>query len=156
MVQVFMLMSSAFPDSGFVPALYTCDGEDISPPMEWRGIPAGTASLVLVCDDPDAPGGSWIHWILYNIPATTDSLPEGLPTDSKLPDGSCQGFNSWGRSGYGGPCPPSGTHRYVFTLYALDTTLDLPSRVRIDGVRSAMEGHIAASTQLTGTYSRRR
>jgi len=156
MTYLFVLLSSAFPDGGGIPALYTCDGEDISPPLEWQGVPAGAASLAIVCDDPDAPGGSWIHWVIYNLPPGCDSLPAGLPADAKLKDGSCQALNSWGRSGYGGPCPPSGTHRYVFTIYALDCTLQLASRARIDEFGRAVEGHVLASARLTGTYSRTR
>jgi Raf kinase inhibitor-like YbhB/YbcL family protein len=141
--------SNAFEAGGDIPARYTCDGEDISPPLSWSEPPAGTQSLVLFCDDPDAPAGTWHHWVLFNLPATTRSLPEGV--EGLGVDGS----NSWNRAGYGGPCPPGGAaHRYEFALYALDTTLDLKAGAPKGDVEKAIEGHILAEGQLTGRYSR--
>lgn len=156
MIQAFMLVSSAFANGDSIPVLFTCDGDDVSPPLVFAGVPEGTLSLALICDDPDAPGGTWTHWVLFNIPAATESLPSAVPADARLSDGSLQGLNSWGRTGYGGPCPPSGTHRYSFRVYALDCILELPSRVRADQVVRAMEGHVILSAELMGTYSRSR
>ncbi len=150
----FVLTSPAFDHGKPIPRKYTCKGKDISPPLEWKNPPEGTRSFALIVDDPDAPMGTWDHWVLYNIPAEKRSLPEGMPTDSKLPDGSRNGKNSWHRLGYGGPCPPSGTHRYFFRLYALDTTLDLPSGAGKKEVLRAMEGHVLAQAELMGTYSK--
>jgi Raf kinase inhibitor-like YbhB/YbcL family protein len=155
-VAALLLFSSAFSDGGPIPALHTCDGADISPPLSWQAQDSSIVSYALVCEDPDAPLTTWTHWVIFNIPATTDSLPQGLSTESRLPDGSCQGLNSWGRTGYGGPCPPSGTHRYFFRLYALDAMLDLPSRSRPAEVARAMDGHVICSASLMGTYSRHR
>ncbi len=150
-----ILFSTAFENGGFIPERYTCKGENISPPLSWTGIPPEAKSLVLICDDPDAPGGVFNHWLLYNIPPTTTSLPEGIPPLLTLPDGSLQGFNSFGRIGYGGPCPPPGpAHRYFFRLYALDKTLELPPKARKPEVLKAMEGHILAVAELMGRFSR--
>ncbi len=146
--------SSAFTQGNPIPARYSCKGEDISPPLTWSDPPAGTQSFVLIMDDPDAPMGTWVHWVIYNIPASARGLPENVPSDAQLPDGSVQGKNSWGRFGYGGPCPPSGTHRYFFKLYALDTTLDLPAGADKRTLESAMRGHILAQGELMGTFSR--
>lgn len=150
-----VITSTAFENGGFIPERYTCQGENISPPLSWAGIPPETKSLVLICDDPDAPGGVFNHWLLYNIPPTTTSLPEGVPPLPTLPDGSMQGFNSFGKIGYGGPCPPSGpAHRYFFRLYALDKTLELPPKARKPEVLRAMEGHILAVAEIMGRFSR--
>jgi len=147
----FALSSSAFIQSQAIPVKYTCDDQDVSPPLQWSEPPQGTQSFALICDDPDAPVGTWVHWVLFNIPAETRELPEqGLP-----PGGSVDGKNSWGRTGYGGPCPPGGTHRYFFKLYALDTTLDLPAGVDKAKLLKAMEGHILGQADLMGTYSRK-
>lgn len=151
----FQLTSRAFSHGEPIPPTYTCDGEDISPPLQWDDPPEGTQSLALIADDPDAPGGTWVHWVLYSLPADTDSLPEGVPPDAELPDGGRHGQNSWQRLGYGGPCPPSGTHRYIFTLYALDTQLDLPDGASKSQVLQAMEGHVLARAELAGRYTRR-
>jgi hypothetical protein len=156
MTASFMILSSAFNSGDSIPVLYTCDGDDISPPLLFSNVPAGTVGLAIVCDDPDAPGGTWTHWVLFNIPASTESLPAALPVDARLPDGSQQGLNSWGRTGYGGPCPPSGTHRYFFRAYALDCVIELPSRARAEQVLRAMEGHVLMTAELMGTYSRGR
>ncbi|MCD6285539.1 MAG: YbhB/YbcL family Raf kinase inhibitor-like protein [Anaerolineae bacterium] len=151
------LTSRAFADGGLMPPLYTCDDEDISPPLAWEGPPAETQSFALTCDDPDAPGRTWVHWVIYNIPPDARSLAAGTPADAVLPDGTQQGQNSWPRTGYGGPCPPSGTHRYIFSLYALDITLDLePSATDKAVLLEAMEGHVLAEIALTGLYERQR
>lgn len=148
------LGSSSFPD-GAIPKTYTCDGADTSPQLAWTAPPAGTRSLALIVVDPDAPMGSFTHWVLYNLPATMRELPEGLPRQEQLPDGSRQGRNSFPRTGYGGPCPPrTSTHRYVFVLYALDRTLDLPAGATRRQVEEAIKGHILAHGELTGRYGR--
>lgn len=149
------LTSSAFTHGAMIPKDYTCDGKDISPPLSWSDPPEKTQSFALIMDDPDAPMGTWVHWVIYNIPATARGLPEGVPKDADLPDGSRQGRNSWRRIGYGGPCPPSGTHRYFFKLYALDTVLTLASGATKDELLKAMEGHILAQAEFMGRYSRR-
>ncbi|NWG14890.1 MAG: YbhB/YbcL family Raf kinase inhibitor-like protein [Acidobacteria bacterium] len=150
------LTSTAFRDGAPIPARYTCDGEDLSPPLAWRDPPAGTRSFALIADDPDAPAGTWVHWVITDIPATATGLPEGIPPDRTLADGSRQGTNSWRRIGYGGPCPPSGTHRYFFRLYALDAALNLAPGAARGDVERAMKGHILAEAVLMGTYQRRR
>ena len=142
------ITSAAFEEGTTIPVKYTCDGEDISPPLAWSGVPDGTKSLVLITDDPDAPVGTWVHWVLFNLPADTNSLPEGVQgvgTD---------GNNSWRRPGYGGPCPPSGTHRYFFKLYALDTALEVEPGMTKQDLLDAMQGHILAIGQLMGTFTR--
>ncbi len=148
------LMSSAFDADGPIPVKYSCDGEDKSPPLSWAGVPEGTVSLTLIVDDPDAPVGTWVHWVLYDIPGDVDGLPEGLPDEDELTDGSRHGKNSWGRRDYGGPCPPGGTHRYFFKLYALDTKLGLRPGAGVKQVTDAMEGHVLAEARLMGTYGR--
>lgn len=150
----FTLTSSAFAYGASIPARYTCDGEDISPPLQWSAPPAATQSFALIMDDPDAPAGTWVHWVLYNLPAESRSLPESIPAEAQLPDGSRHGKNSWRRPGYGGPCPPGGTHRYFFKLYALDTLLTLDGDVTEEHLLQAMEGHILAQAELMGTYKR--
>jgi hypothetical protein len=152
----FQLKSSAFASGTLIPKIYTCDGEDISPPLEWSDPPAATQSFVLVCDDPDAPAGTWVHWVLYNIPRESSALPEGVPADPVLPDGSRHVPNSWRRLGYGGPCPPSGRHRYFFRLYALDTVLFLEPGSPREKLIKAMQGHVLAKAELMGVYSRSR
>jgi Raf kinase inhibitor-like YbhB/YbcL family protein len=150
----FILSSTAFAEGEPIPQKYSCDGEDISPPMKWTDPPESTMSFALIADDPDAPVGTWVHWVLYNLPADTRSLPEAFPSDADVSDGSMNGENSWGQLGYGGPCPPSGTHRYFFKLYALDLNLDMAAGATKDELLQAMEGHILAETELMGTYSR--
>ena len=150
----FMIMSSAFANGEAIPELYTCDGSDISPPLEWNFQPPGTMSFALICDDPDAPVGNWVHWVIYNIPADSLKLEENFPTDRRLPDVTLQGKNSWGRIGYGGPCPPGGTHRYFFRIYALDTKLDLEPEATKEELLDAMDGHIIEKAELMGTYAR--
>jgi Raf kinase inhibitor-like YbhB/YbcL family protein len=154
----FTISSSAFANNGEIPTVCTCEGADISPRLEWSGAPAGTMSFALIVDDPDAPDPAapkmtWVHWVLYNIPADVDHLPEDLaPTD--LPVGTLEGKNDWKRTGYGGPCPPIGRHRYFFKLFALDATLpDLNSPTKAQ-LESALQGHILGATQIIGTYQK--
>ncbi|KPK86992.1 MAG: phosphatidylethanolamine-binding protein [Bacteroides sp. SM23_62_1] len=148
------LFSSAFKHNDFIPRKYTCDGNDVSPPLTWEDSPDNTISFALICDDPDAPMGTWVHWVLFNLPPDTRLLPENLPEDRKLPDGSIHGMTDFRRPGYGGPCPPRGTHRYFFKLYALDKMLDLePGATKSDLVK-AMQGHILAQCELMGKYGR--
>ena len=150
------LTSPAFPHNGSMPACLTCDGRDLSPELRWSGLPAATKSLVLIVDDPDAPDPVaprmiWVHWVLYNIPPTATGLAEAVPPDD-LPAGTRQGLNDWGRTGYGGPCPPIGRHRYFHKLYALDTVLgELPQPTKAS-LLAAMDGHIIATAELMGTY----
>jgi Raf kinase inhibitor-like YbhB/YbcL family protein len=142
------LTSPSFNEGEAIPNKFTCDGEDISPELDWFGTPEGTVSLTLIMDDPDAPVGTWVHWVIFNMPMDLSGLREGM-TGVGL-----EGTNSWNRTGYGGPCPPSGTHRYFFTLYALDINLELdPGAVKED-LLAAMEGHILGQAELMGTYSR--
>ena len=154
------LRSPAFEPNGEIPVRYTCDGQDVSPPLEWSGVPEGTKSLVLIVDDPDAPDPAaprmtWVHWVLYNIPPSATGLPEGVkPSD--LPPGARQGLNDWKRTGYGGPCPPIGRHRYFHKLYALSEVLpDLGTPTKAELLR-AMEGKILDQAELVGTYQRKR
>jgi Raf kinase inhibitor-like YbhB/YbcL family protein len=147
--------SPAFQEGGMIPAKYTCDGNDTSPPLHWEPVPEGTQSIALICDDPDAPGGMWVHWVMWNVPPAARELAENVPAKPELPDGSRQGISDFRRPGYGGPCPPSGVHRYYFKVYALDAILDLPSSTRKADLLKAMKGHILAEGQLMGKYSRR-
>lgn len=150
------LKSSAFSANGFIPVQYTCDGPNHSPALSWENIPDQTRSLVLVVEDPDAPGRTFTHWIIYDMPATLQELPENLPAQPFLSIGGVQAKSDFGRYGYGGPCPPSGTHRYLFKLYALDQVLDLPPGTSKAEVFSAMQNHILATGELMGRYSRQR
>jgi Raf kinase inhibitor-like YbhB/YbcL family protein len=150
----FKLTSTTFDEGDPIPKEFSCDGEDISPPLQWTNPPEGTMSFALIADDPDAPVGTWVHWVLYNVPADARSLPAAFPLDAEFPDGSRSGENSWGRLGYGGPCPPGGTHRYFFKLYALDLMLDLAAGATKEQLLNAMEGHILAESELMGTYTR--
>jgi len=147
--------SIAFAESEDIPVRFTCDGDNISPPLSWSEPPADTLSLVLVVDDPDAPAGTWDHWVLFNVPVATRQLPEGVPADP-LPSGvGIHGSNSWHQLGYGGPCPPTGsTHRYFFRIYALDTDLELEAGSTKKQVEQAMQGHILAEGSLMGRYGR--
>jgi Raf kinase inhibitor-like YbhB/YbcL family protein len=152
------LSSSAFSDGGEIPARYTCEGDDISPELSWSDVPAGAQSLVLIVDDPDAPDPAapkmvWDHWLLYNLPPDTGGLPEGAATGA-LPAGTGEGINSWGRTGYGGPCPPIGRHRYFHILYALDVRLDGLDQPNKNQLLAAMADHILAHTELVGTYEK--
>jgi Raf kinase inhibitor-like YbhB/YbcL family protein len=154
------LRSPAFADQGEIPALYTCEGRDISPALAWSGVPQGTRSLALVVDDPDAPDPkaprmTWVHWVLYNIPSGESGLPEAVGS-AQLPSGTREGLNDWKRAGYGGPCPPIGRHRYFHKLYALDAVLpDLrtPTKAQLE---KAMEGHVLERAELVGTYQKRK
>ena len=146
------ITSSAFSDGALIPIKYTCDGDDISPPLVWSDIPENTASFVLINDDPDAPVGTWDHWILFNLDGKTTELAENVDL-SKLA-GVQLGRNSWRRNDYGGPCPPYGTHRYFFKLYALDMKLDLPAGSSKQDIKKAMAGHILAEAELLGRYKR--
>lgn len=154
----FALTSAAFAEGEEIPVRHTCEGGDLSPPLSWQGAPEGTRSLVLIVDDPDAPDPAaprmvWDHWLLYNLPPSVGSLAEGS-TSENLPPGAREGINSWGRTGYGGPCPPIGRHRYFHILYALDTELpDLgqPTKAQLMAV---MDAHILARTELVGTYEK--
>jgi len=152
----FELISTAFEQGEPMPVKYSCDGDDISPSLAWGDPPSGTQSLALIMDDPDAPGGIWVHWVLFNIPPDLRELEEDLPITGKNQDPNAIFFgeNSWGRIGYGGPCPPSGTHRYFFKLYALDMKINLLPGATKQEILNAMDGHILAETELMGTYSR--
>ncbi len=150
----FLLASAAFAQGEAIPARYSCDGENVSPSLAWTDPPAGTKSFALIMDDPDAPLDTWTHWVIYNIPTAALGLPESIPAGDQLPDGSLHGMNSWKETGYGGPCPPSGTHRYFFKLYALDTVLDLEAGVTAQELIRAMEGHLLGQTELMGVYSK--
>ncbi len=149
------LSSPAFVEGQAIPTRFTGDGADVSPPLQWSEPPAGTASLALVCEDPDAPRGTWVHWALFNLPPQVRELPEGVPTDRVLADGAKQGKNDFGNTGYGGPAPPRGKpHRYYFKLYALDAPLDLPADATRNQLLAAMKGHVLAEGQLMGRYGR--
>lgn len=149
------LTSSAFTNGGEFPQKYTCDGlGDVSPPLAWNGAPAGTKSFALISDDPDAPMGTWVHWVVWNIPPTTTSLEEDMVKTPVLAGGIRQGITDFKRAGYGAPCPPSGTHRYYFKLYALDTLLELTQTTTKKQLEAAIKGRILAQTQIMGTYSR--
>jgi Raf kinase inhibitor-like YbhB/YbcL family protein len=153
------LTSPAFQNGGEIPSTHTCEGKDVSPPLAWSGTPPGTRSLALIVDDPDAPDPkapkmTWVHWVIYNLPPDTRRLPQDVPNRQTLPSGAVQGVNGAGTVGYMGPCPPSGTHRYVFRVYALDTQLDLGGSATKEDLVSAMEGHVLAEGHLMGTYRR--
>jgi Raf kinase inhibitor-like YbhB/YbcL family protein len=150
------MMSAAFDHEGTIPVKFTCDGADVSPPLRWIGVPDSAKSLVLIMDDPDAPGKTWVHWVLYNIPPDTTYLPEHMPSIVTLEDGAVHGVTDFGRYGYGGPCPPSGVHRYFFKLYALDTMLDLPPKADKAAVVKAMEEHVLTSGEIMGKYRRQK
>ena len=148
------LNSQAFRPGGMIPAKYSCDGADISPPLTWPDPPAGTESFALIMDDPDAPVGTWVHWVIWNIPATARGLEENVPKTASLPNGARQGTNDFKRTGYGGPCPPSGTHRYFFKLYALGSTLSLSPETTKSVLEDTMRRHILAQSELIGKYTR--
>ena len=147
--------SSVFAEGDVIPDSYTCQGRDISPPLVWSQPPAGTQSLALIVDDPDAPVGVFTHWVIFNIPADSGGLPEAVPTQAELPSGALQGKNDFGRTGYAGPCPPPGRpHRYQFTVYALDSRLDLRAGASKEQLLAAMQGHVLAQGKLSGSYQR--
>jgi Raf kinase inhibitor-like YbhB/YbcL family protein len=165
-VPLLLVSSSAFEPGGEIPVLYSCHGENLSPPLKWSGVPEGAQSLTLLMDDPDSQPPGFVHWVVYNIPATATGLPDGVPAEPSLPDGALQGKNDFAQYpagtfpggsaihqiGYDGPCPPA-AHRYVFKLYALDATLDLPEKSTLADVLAAMEGHVLAEAELTGVYT---
>jgi Raf kinase inhibitor-like YbhB/YbcL family protein len=146
------LTSTSFQSEGDIPKKFTCDGADASPQLAWSAPPARTQTFALIVSDPDAPVGTFVHWVLYDLPADKRELPESLPKQEQLPDGSRQGHNDFDKIGFGGPCPPSGTHRYVFTLYALDAKLNLPTGATRKQVESAMKDHVVARGELIGRY----
>jgi Raf kinase inhibitor-like YbhB/YbcL family protein len=150
------LVSGDFRHGDRIPERFTCDGEDLSPSLTWHGVPVETRSFVLVCDDPDAPRGTWVHWLVYNLPAEAAELGQGMPNVPELPSKARQGINDSGDVGYGGPCPPPGKpHRYFFRLHALDTSLNLPPGINRAELEQAMAGHVLAVGTLMGSYERR-
>jgi Raf kinase inhibitor-like YbhB/YbcL family protein len=153
------LTSPAFVEGGEIPTRYTCEGQGVSPPLAWSELPSGTRSLALIVDDPDAPDPkapkmTWVHWVLYNVPPTANQLPEAAAPGT-LPTGTCEGLNDWKRTGYGGPCPPIGRHRYFHKLFALDTVLPDLGRPTKAQLEQAMQGHVLAAAELVGTYEKR-
>lgn len=151
------ISSPAFSDGGPIPRAHTCDGADLSPPLTWSGVPSGAKQLALIVDDPDAPGRVWVHWVLYGVTPSVSTLPAGVANDGELqkPVAARQGTNDSRRLGYGGPCPPPGpAHRYVFTLYALDTELKLPPGATKDVLLGAMKGHVLEEAKTIGKYGR--
>lgn len=149
------ISSPAFSDGEMIPTRHTCEGADVSPPLKWTDTPDGTKSLALICDDPDAPMGTWVHWVLYDLAPKYNELPEGIPTSEVTPEGAKQGVNDFKRAGYGGPCPPPGKpHRYVFKLYALDFEPGLPTGATKADLMQAIEGHVLEESQLIGLYKR--
>lgn len=149
------LTSPAFPEGGEIPRKYTCDGADVSPALRWKDSPSETKSFALIADDPDAPVGTWVHWVLYDLPGETGELKEGIPAAETLDNGARQGSNDFRKVGYGGPCPPGGpAHRYFFKLYALDSKTNLKPRATKQQLLNAMKGHILAEAQLMGRYKR--
>jgi Raf kinase inhibitor-like YbhB/YbcL family protein len=149
------LTSIDFQEGAPIPAQHTANGQNMSPPLKWWRQPAGTRSLALICEDPDAPRGTFTHWVVFNLPAESRELPEGIPPEATLPNGLAQGTNDFGQPGYGGPKPPPGKpHRYIFKLYALDRSLEVRSGATKAQVLAAMKGHVLAEAQLVGTYAR--
>jgi Raf kinase inhibitor-like YbhB/YbcL family protein len=148
------VISTAFQEGGMIPKQYTCDGQNISPPLAWDSVPSGANTIALIADDPDAPGRTWVHWVIFDLPASAKNLPENLPPLESIAGGGKQGTTDFRKVGYGGPCPPSGTHRYYFKVYALDKELGLDSKTTKDQVLKAMEGHTLAQGQLMGRYKR--
>lgn len=148
--------SPAFTSGNPIPSKYTCSGENVSPPLQWGRIPSGTKSICVICDDPDAPGGTWVHWVIFDIPDSAKVLPEGIPVAERSVLGARQGKNDFGGVGYGGPCPPPGkAHRYYFRLYALDRQLGKRPGIRRAELDEAMKGHILGTGELMGTFQRR-
>ncbi len=152
---MFKLTSSGFTSGAEIPKQYTCKGTDVSPALEWSGAPEHTAGFALIMDDPDAPAGTWVHWVIWNVPPTAHSLPEGISKREQLDDGGRQGSNSFGKIGYNGPCPPPGqTHRYFFRLYALDQRLNVQAGASRSQLDTAMQGHVLAHSEYMGTFHR--
>jgi Raf kinase inhibitor-like YbhB/YbcL family protein len=148
------LISTAFDEGAMIPEKYTCDDIDISPPLNWSSVPEGTKSFAIICDDPDAPMGTWVHWVIYNLPANINELSENVPDLDILPNGVKQGKNDFGKIGYGGPCPPGGTHRYYFKIYALNEEFNIEAGITKSELLKAIEGHILSEGQLMGRYKR--
>ena len=149
-----IIKSSVFTEGALIGARYTCDGENVSPPLSWSGAPEETQSFTLICDDPDAPAGDWVHWVFYDIPGSVFELSEKIPKDKNPKIGGTQGANDFKKIGYGGPCPPGGTHRYYFKLYALDKELGMAPGTSKHQILAAMKGHVLAEAQLMGRYRR--
>jgi len=153
--QKFILTSPAFQAGAEIPRKYTCDGEDVSPPLRWENAPGGTKAFATIADDPDAPGGTWVHWVIYDLPAETKELTEGLPKTEVIAGGAKQGINDFRKVGYGGPCPPTAAaHRYYFKLYALDAATGLKPRATKEQVLEAIKGHVIGEAELIGRYKR--
>jgi Raf kinase inhibitor-like YbhB/YbcL family protein len=148
------ISSSVFKEGTIIPAKYTCDNIDVSPPLEWTQVPSGTKTFAIICDDPDAPQRTFVHWVIFNIPGDLTELSENTPKTDHLKNGAAQGKNDFGKAGYGGPCPPGGTHRYYFKLYAIDSELDPKQINNKKELLKAIEGHILAEAQLMGRYKR--
>ena len=148
------IISSSFDEGTMIPKKYTCDAIDISPPLKCSKIPDGTKTFAIICDDPDAPMGTWVHWVIYNLPVNINELSEDVPSLEILPNGAKQGRNDFGKIGYGGPCPPGGTHRYYFKVYALTEELKVETGITKSELLKAMEGHILSEGQLMGRYKR--
>lgn len=151
----FTLKTTAFQHGGDIPKKYTCEGPDVSPPLSWSEPPSGTESFALIADDPDAPVGTWVHWVAYDLPSTARQLPEGVPKSEEIPGGGRQGMNDFRRIGYGGPCPPPGNpHRYYFKLYALDSKLNLKPSSTKKQIEQGMKGHVLAQAEVMGRFRR--
>ena len=150
----FSISCSAFAAGDLIPRRHSCDGLDVSPPIRLEDVPGESRSIALICDDPDAPAGTWVHWVLFNWPVLEKDIPEGLPPKKDLPNGARQGSNDFRRIGYGGPCPPPGTHRYYFRVYALDAVLSLPAGATKSQLLQDMSGHVLAEASLMGRYRR--
>lgn len=148
------ITSPVFEYGEYIPSAYTCMGKDMSPPINWQGVPRNAKSLVLICDDPDAPMGTWVHWVIYNIPPDSKGLPEGIPGLERLKDGTLQGINDFRKIGYGGPCPPGGVHRYYFKIYAIDTMLNIDPGATKKRIMKLIEGHIISKGELMGRFKR--
>ena len=150
------LTSAAFADNGMMPPKYTCDGDNVSPPLKWEGVPEKAKTLALIADDPDAPSGTWTHWVLFNLSASAKELAENIPPEKQPASVATHGTNDFKKIGYGGPCPPSGTHRYFFKIYALDAELALDAGATKDELLKAMDGHVLAEGQLVGKYEKKK
>ena len=148
------IKSSAFDEGALIPDKYTCDDIDISPPLNWSNGPEGTKKYAIICDDPDAPMGTWVHWVIYNLPSNIHELAENVPSSEILPNGAKQGRNDFGKIGYGGPCPPGGTHRYYFKIYALSAELNVTAGITKSELLKEMEAYILSEGQLMGRYKR--
>jgi Raf kinase inhibitor-like YbhB/YbcL family protein len=148
------ITSTAFEEGGMIPKNYTCDGDNVSPELSWSGAPAETKSFSIICEDPDAPAGIWVHWVAYNIPGNAKGIPEAVSTDKQLYNSTMQGLNTSGTTGYDGPCPPGGTHRYFFKVFALDSTLTIRGDVTKEVLLESIKEHILAQGELMGKYTR--